>query len=178
MSQLDVVTEFGPNAATSSVERPEPLEVVVGFDGSRCSLRALTTARQLADDHAGRVHVVYVAHVPAAAALSAQAIVGIRDGFDAIARELAEAASAVLGASGRRWTFQRRDGSIAHELLAAAEELDQSRGHARTVIVVGSAEHAYHRIGGSVPGHLAHQNRFALTVAPTGASHAKPVPPG
>ncbi|MDQ6779351.1 MAG: universal stress protein [Actinomycetota bacterium] len=105
MSQLEAVTEFGPHADASSVERAEPLEVIVGFDGSRSSLQALETARQLADDHAGRVHVVYVAHVPAAAAISAEALVGVREGFGAIAHELTEAASAVLGASGRRWTF-------------------------------------------------------------------------
>src|SRR5580704_3813430 len=46
------------------------LAVVVGFDGSESAYRALDAATQLISGRPGRVVVVYVAHLSAAAAFS------------------------------------------------------------------------------------------------------------
>lgn len=165
MSAPDAVSDSRPAAGPPRVPARVPLEVVVGFDGSGSALQALRVARQLAAESDGHVHVVFVAHVPLGATLSAASYAGVNDGFDAVADELRAAASAALG-SGDEWTFERRDGAVAHELFEVADGLDRAEGHGRVVLVVGGTEHAYHRIGGSVPGHLVHQNRFPLTVVP------------
>jgi nucleotide-binding universal stress UspA family protein len=177
MSLLDVDTEFSRIADAARAETSAPLELIVGFDGSKSSFHALRIARQLMDHHAAHVHVVYVAHLPASAALSAPALVEIRQGFDVIAEELTEAATSILGAPGPRWTLQRRDGANVHELLAAAEELDRPHGRAVIVIVVGTSDHLYHRVAGSVPRQLAHEHKYALTVAPTDPVDRQQTPP-
>ena len=155
----------GPDAVSRS--GGGPLEVVVGFDGSRASFRALETARELVEDRAGRVHAVWVAHLPGYAALSVDAVQGIRLSFEALFDELRETAAGILGPLGDRWRFERRDGNAAHQLFAAASEVrERSDPDAMVMIVVGTAEHAWHRLGGSVASHLAHQREFVLVVTP------------
>jgi hypothetical protein len=48
--------------------------------------------------------------------------------------------------------FQRRDGAVASQLIAAADDLARRHGPgASVVIVVGRPEHRYHHVLGSVP---------------------------
>lgn len=164
MSTVQLDSEVGVDR---NAETPTALEIVVGFDGTDSSVRALHAAQRILADRVGHIHVVWIAHVPASAGVSAEATVRIEEGFDAVAAELSALATSILGPAEGRWTMERRDGGISHELFLAAEAAEKAAPDARVVIVVGAPDHAYHRVGGSVPGHLAHQNRFALTVIPS-----------
>ena len=77
-----------------STDAPSPvnLYLVVGYDGSPPASRALDAAVNLLHGRAGRVEVVYVAHLPAADTLSANAVGQLEVDFDEIARDLYAAA--------------------------------------------------------------------------------------
>lgn len=144
-------------------------EFVVGFDGSPSSRRALELAGLLGDVRGGHISVVYVAHMPAIDTLAPQVIVPARENLDQIEAELSSAAASILTASNSPWRFIRRDGDIAHELLATAEEAaatDDDRPRP-VVIIVGSSDHRHDQWLGSVPRRLTRQNRIALAVVPS-----------
>jgi len=92
--------------------------------------------------------------------------------LDDATRELSEEAHAHLRATHLRgaaqhWHFQRRDGAIADQLIAAADDLSRRRGPgASVVIVVGRSEHGYHHVLGSVPRALERHNHYPVIVIP------------
>ncbi|HSZ38555.1 MAG TPA: universal stress protein [Trebonia sp.] len=147
---------------------------VVGFDGSASSLRALDAAAWLLNDRPGGMEIVYVAHVPVVAAvgLSGEASAEVLQGLDDATRDLSEMARARLRAThlraaAQRWHFQRRDGAIADNLIAVADELRLQHGPDVTVfLVVGRSEHGYHRVFGSVPGALERHVHYPVLVIP------------
>ena len=146
---------------------PRRLFVVVGFDGSQSAYRAVDAATQLISGRPGSIVVVYVAHLSSAAELSPEAIVESRKGFDAVQQQFADAIRTRLDGIEPRWSLQRRDGGVAHELVAAADQV--SREHdsdASVVIVVGSAMHAYHHVVGSVPVALVRHAKYPVVVVP------------
>jgi hypothetical protein len=113
------------------------------------------------------MEVVYVAHAPTGAALSADAMVEIRSGFDDLERHLSDEVRNRLGTTEPRWHFQRRDGLVAHELSAVADELRRQHGRdARIVVIVGGSAHKYHRVFGSVSMSLERDDRFPVLVVP------------
>ena len=133
---------------------------VVGFDGSGSALRALDAASRLLNDRPGGMEIVYVAHLSALAAsadVGGRASADVLQSFDDATRELSEQVRARLQASHLRgaaqhWHFQRRDGAIAGQLIAVADDLRRRHGpSASVVIVVGRSEHGYHHVLGSVP---------------------------
>ncbi|MGA3351683.1 MAG: universal stress protein [Acidimicrobiales bacterium] len=143
------------------------LLVVAGFDGSEPAFRALDAATRLIAGRVGFIEIVYVAHAPVGVGMSADAQVEIRNGFDAAEYEFAEAIRARMEGYEQRWRFRRRDGLIAHELLAAADELMLDYGgEATVVIVVGSAVQTYHHVVGSVPVALVRRARYPIVVVP------------
>jgi nucleotide-binding universal stress UspA family protein len=151
-----------------------PLIAVVGYDGTETSRQALAAAKALVAGREGRLEIVWVAHAPGVAAMSADAEVGIAEGFVELNQELGAEVRELIGHDEQRWTFHRRDGAVAHELLATADELRQELGeHATIVIVVGASIHAYHQVMGSVPVSLARQPKFPLLVIPS--AHAADV---
>ncbi|MGA2529036.1 MAG: universal stress protein [Acidimicrobiales bacterium] len=156
-----------PSPGRSELGGDDRLLVVVGFDGSEPSYRALDAATRLIANRVGFIEIVYVAHPPVAAGMSADAQVEIRSGFDAAESEFAEAIGTRMDGHEQRWRFRRRDGVIAHELLAAADELiDDYGGGATVVIVVGSAVQTYHHVVGSVPVALVRHARYPVVVVP------------
>lgn len=147
--------------------RAERLVVVVGFDGSASSYRALDAATLLIADRVGSMEIAYVAHPPVGAELSSQALAESLQGLDAIERELAEAIAARLTDVERRWHFQRRDGLVARELLSLADKASRDYGEGTSVIVVvGSALHALHHVIGSVPVALVRHAKYPVVVVP------------
>ncbi len=96
----------------------------------------------------------------------------VRQSFDDAARELSAEVRTHLQANhlrgaAQRWHFQRRDGAIADELIAVADELRRRRGPETTVvIVVGRSEHGYHHVLGSVPQALERHDHFPVMVIP------------
>ncbi len=142
------------------------LRMIVGFDGSPPAARALDAAVNLLQGRTGRIDVVYVAHMPSMAALSASAVGEIENDFDDIDQELRTMAAERLRGREERWGFERRQGLIAEELLAAARDTAAAHPGATVVIVVGSSSQVAHRIVGSVAVGLARHSPVPLVVVP------------
>ena len=161
-------------AGTISGPSDRPTYAVVGFDGSASSLRALDTAARLLNDRPGGMEIVYVAHLPAVAAagLVGAASADMQQSFDDTTRELSDEArarlqSSHLRAAAQRWHFQRRDGAIADNLIAVADELRYGHGpDAEVFLVVGRSEHGYHQVIGSVPAALERHVHYPVIVIP------------
>ena len=79
--------------------------------------RALDAATQLIAGRPGSIVVVYVAHLPAGAELSPEAQVESLKGFDTLQQQFTGAIRSRLDGVEPRWSLQRRDGNIAHELV-------------------------------------------------------------
>jgi nucleotide-binding universal stress UspA family protein len=148
-------------------DRAPSLRVIVGFDGTQPSERALRSALRLLGGRSGLLEVVYVASPPATVAFSAEAIAEMRAGFDEEQRTLARRAESIIAPHGVAWHFQRRDGDVAHELLAVAQDLAESGGEeSRVGLVVGGSAHRIHRYLNSVPLRLVRDDRFSIVVVP------------
>jgi nucleotide-binding universal stress UspA family protein len=144
-----------------------PLVAVVGYDGTAPSERALSAAIALLAGRNGHLEVVYVATMPATAAVSAQALVELGKGQDEQAAQLADQVRAQLERSGVRWHFQRRDGAVGHELTAVADELRGDYSPDATILmVVGGSAHRYHRVFGSAAVNMVRHDRFPVLVVP------------
>jgi len=142
------------------------VHLVVGYDGSAPAGRALDAAVRLLQGRTGRIDVVYVAQLSSFAMLSPGAIAEIESDFDEIEQELRTAAAEQLGDSGAAWEFQRRQGIVADELLAAATTLRDADPGGTVAIVVGSSSHATHRVIGSVAVSLARHSPVPLVIVP------------
>jgi nucleotide-binding universal stress UspA family protein len=142
------------------------LYLVVGYDGSPPAVRALDAAARLLYGRTGSIEVVYVAHLPSIDMLSPGAVAEMEENFGDIAVELDTAASEQLRDREERWRFERRQGLIPDELIAAAEAVGDAHPGDSVVIVVGSSSHAMHRIVGSVAVTLARRSPVPLIVVP------------
>jgi len=114
----------------------------------------------------GSIEVVYVAHVPSVDMMSADALVQVEADFDQIEKELRACAAAQLDGRGSVWDFQRRQGLIAAELIAAASAIIAAHPGDTVVIVVGSSSHASHRVLGSVAVGLARHCPVPVVIVP------------
>ena len=76
------------------------------------------------------------------------------------------AAAEQLGKRVPVWEFQRRQGLIAEELIAAANEVHDADASKTVVIVVGSSSHAAHRLVGSAAVSLARHSPVPLVIVP------------
>ena len=141
------------------------LYLVVGYDGSSPAIRALDAAIRLLHGRTGSIEVVYVAHLPSLDALSPGAVGEMEANFDDIAQELYAAASEQLRDL-ERWRFERREGLIADELIAAAADIHDAHPGDTVVIVVGSSSHAMHRVVGSAAVSLARRSAVPLVIVP------------
>ena len=172
MNTLSISREQTAGTAAESPDRPT--YAVVGFDGSAPSLRALDTAARLLNDRPGGMEIVYVAHLPAAAAagLVGMASADALQSFDDTTRELSDEVrdrlqASHLRAAAQRWHFQRRDGAIADNLTAVADDLRRQHGPDATVIlIVGRSEHGYHHVLGSVPNALERHVHYPVLIIP------------
>jgi nucleotide-binding universal stress UspA family protein len=142
------------------------LYFVVGYDGSPPAVRALDAAIRLLQDRTGSIEVVYVAHLPSVDSLSPGAVAEMETSFDEIAQELHTAATEQLRDREERWRFERREGPIAEELIAAATDIRDAHPGDTVVIAVGSSSHAMHRVVGSVAVSLARRSAVPLVVVP------------
>jgi len=142
------------------------LYLVVGYDGSPPAIRALDAAVRLLHGRTGSIEVVYVAHLPSIDMLSPGAITEMQASFDDIARELRTTAGEQLRGREERWGFERRQGLIADELIAAAAGIGDAHPGDTVAIVVGSSSHAMHRVVGSVAVSLARHSPVPVVVVP------------
>jgi len=142
------------------------LFLVVGYDGSPPSTRALDAAIRLLQGRSGSIDVVYVAHVPAVDMLSASAVAEMDASFDEIERDLRASARAQLEGREERWRFERGQGVITDQLLAAATTLRNEHPDDNVAIVVGSSSQAAHRLVGSVAVSLARRSPVPVIIVP------------
>lgn len=142
------------------------LFLVVGYDGSPPSSRALDAAVRLLQGRSGRIDVVYVAHLPAVDMLSAGAVAEMDISFDEIERDLRASAGKQLEGREDRWRFERGQGIITDQLLAAATNLHDEHPDDNVVIVVGSSSQAAHRLVGSVAVSLARRSPVPVVIVP------------
>jgi nucleotide-binding universal stress UspA family protein len=142
------------------------LRLLVGYDGSAPASRALDAAANLLQGRPGSIDVVYVAHLPSMAALSPGAIADLEINFDDVEQELRTMVGEQLSGREERWSFERRQGLIAEELLAAARDTRAAHPDATVVIVVGSSSLVTHRVVGSVAVSLARHAPVPLIVVP------------
>jgi nucleotide-binding universal stress UspA family protein len=157
------------SAGTAENRCSPPLVMVVGFDGSPPALRAVDAAGRLLRGRSGGIHVVYVAHLPSGGAFSEDAVAELEAGFDQLQQTLSlETRTHLADIEEERWTFQRRDGEIARELIEVAEQFSSQRlpEEANTMIVVGSSTHKIHRLVGSVPLNLVRHAKFPIVIVP------------
>jgi nucleotide-binding universal stress UspA family protein len=140
--------------------------LVVGYDGSPPAVRALDAAVKLLRDRDGRIDVVYVAHLTPGEMMSADAIVEMEEVFDEMTVDLRAQAGEQLRGREERWRFERRQGFIAEELVAAAAKVPDAGPDDTVVIVVGSSSQASHRMVGSVAVHLARRAPVPLIIVP------------
>ena len=159
----------GRLAFTAMTTVPPPTEfvhLVVGYDGSPPASRALDAAVRLLQGRTGRIEVEYVAHLSSVVMLSAGAIAEMEEDFDEIEQELRAQAAGQLRASGAAWEFERRQGLIADELIAAATAIRDAQPGETVAIMVGSSSHATHRVVGSVAIGLARHSPVPLIIVP------------
>ena len=146
---------------------PSPfLHLFVGYDGSPPASRALDAAVRLLQDRTGSIEVVYVGHLSSVVMLSADAIAEVESDFAEIEQELRASAAEQLQGKVQAWGFQRRQGVIADELIAAATGIQEAHPGDVVVIVVGSSSHATHRVVGSVAVSLARHSPVPLVIVP------------
>jgi len=149
------------------IDEKVPLVVVVGFDGTQPSRRALLGAVKLLQDHPGRIEVVFVAHVPGTVALAPQGITALEESLSSEEQDLTKMADEILTDTDVKWRFQRRNGDIAAELLAAGQEELESEGPStHVVVVVGGSAHKIDRYLNSTPAKVIRQDRFEVIVIP------------
>jgi nucleotide-binding universal stress UspA family protein len=98
--------------------------------------------------------------------LSPGAIAEIESDFDAIEQELRAAAGEQLRASGAAWEFERRQGIVAGELIAAATAIGEAHPDEILAIIVGSSSPGNHRVVGSVAVALARHSPVPLIIVP------------
>ena len=153
----------------SAMNAPAPagsLYLVVGYDGSPPGDRALDAAVRLIRGRTGRIEVVYVAHLPSIDMMSPGAVAEMEVSFDEIARDLHTAADEQLRGREERWGFERRQGLIPDELMAAAAAVSDAQPGDTVAIVVGSSSHAMHRVIGSAAVSLVRRSPVPVVVVP------------
>ena len=145
------------------------LYLVVGYDGSDPSVRALDAAAALLRGRTGSIDVVYVPHLPSVDMMSPDAVAGMQVTFDEIARDLHAQASKQLRGHEERWRFERSQGmvnDITDVLIGVAKQIRDARPDDNVAIVVGSSSQAMHRVVGSVAVSLARHAPVPLVIVP------------
>ena len=145
------------------------LYLVVGYDGSAPSVRALDAAVALLRGRTGSIDVVYVPHLPSIDMMSPGAVAGMEASFDEVARDLHAQVSERLDGSEERWRFERGQdmvSDIGTALITVARRVHDAHPSDNVVIVVGSSSQATHRVVGSVAVTLARHAPVPLVIVP------------
>ncbi len=142
------------------------LELVVGYDGSQPAQRALEQAANVMRGRVGHIEVVYVAHVPSSVAMAPGVLPMMENAFEEEEQSLLVRAGETLQGE-LDWNFQRRNGDIVAELLAAAAERRQAgAGSARVMLVVGGSARRIDRYLNSTPSRIIRHDRVPVLVVP------------
>ena len=110
--------------------------------------------------------MVYVAHLSSIEMMSANAVAEMEVSFDEVERDLRASAGEQLEGREDRWRFERAQGVITDQLLAAAARLHEEHPDDTVSIVVGSSSQAAHRLVGSVAVSLARRSPVPVVIVP------------
>jgi nucleotide-binding universal stress UspA family protein len=153
-------------AVAQPAAAPPITTVVLGFDNSEPSRRALGwAARQLAG-RPGVLHVVYADHHLIDSDLSGFGHDEVEAARDREAIDVAAAAAGIAAGAGVPHTFERRPDAPAEAILAAASTLAAGAPASDPVIVVGRSGHAARHVLGSVPVRLLHRSPYPVLAVP------------
>jgi nucleotide-binding universal stress UspA family protein len=138
-----------------------PSILLAAIDGSDTSMRAGAYAAGLARRQNSRLVILYVRRVstfigPGAA----EAVVGMAESNDAVARELREMIETESPRLGLDVTFVERTGNPYREIIRLATELRVD------ALVIGASTQAGHRIVGSLATHLVRDAKWPVIVVP------------
>jgi nucleotide-binding universal stress UspA family protein len=114
----------------------------------------------------GLIDVVYVAHLTSTVMMSAGAVAEMEVDFDEIEQQLRATAAEQLRGHELSWNFERRQGLIAEELIAAANAIRDAHPDTTVVIVAGSSSNAMHRMVGSAAVSLARHSPVPVVIVP------------
>jgi nucleotide-binding universal stress UspA family protein len=144
----------------------QPVNLVVGFDDSEPARRALIWGADLLRARPGVLHVVYADHVLIDSDLSGLGRPEMDEARDEKAARVAQAATAITGAAGTPYTFERRQESPAEAILHAADIYAAAEPANAPVIVTGRSHHAALHVLGSVPVRLLNESPYpVLTIS-------------
>lgn len=152
------------SAGTAAWDSRAALILVVGFDGSGESERALDAAAQIVYQRHGWLEVVYVTERRAETA-SSTPMIGVDGAGDETSRHLSSKVRTLLGDREERWRFHHRSGERHDQLLATADEIiddPQTHGNNTIVIVIGNDRETT----GSVTTRLLRESRYPLVLVP------------
>lgn len=160
---IELVEEYGPAWSPGAFERGTdgPRVILAGVDGSPTAMRAGAYAAGLARRQRSRLVLVYVAAPSKWSGMSPGPAVAAQEQLFGeqvadLRRQIQERAAEI----GVPITFVVRRGDAFVELRDAATEI-----HA-DMVVVGTSEHAGHRLVGSVATRLVKAGRWPVTVVP------------
>jgi nucleotide-binding universal stress UspA family protein len=138
-----------------------PSLLLAAIDGSDTSMRAGAYAAGLARRQHSRLVVLYVRRVSAFIGPgAAEAITGIAESNDALARELRETIEAEAPRLGLDVVFVERSGNPYREIIKLAQELRVD------ALIIGASTQAGHRIVGSLATHLVRDAKWPIIVVP------------
>lgn len=110
--------------------------------------------------------MVYVAHLSSLIMMSADAIAEMESDFDEVEQDLRVSAAERLRDSGAAWEFERRQGVIPDQLIAAATAIADAHPGQTVAIVLGSSSQAAHRVVGSATVSLARHSPVPVVIVP------------
>ena len=158
----------GEHRIPAATDSPTP-DVVIGFDDSAPSRRALSAAARLAAARHGTLHIIYSDHVLIDSDLAGFAHAEMGEARDEEAARVAAAAAELSAEAGDdiAYTFERSPSSAADAILDAANALPGRTGSGGgPLIVVGRSGHGAHRLLGSVPTHLLAHSPYPILAIP------------
>ncbi|HEX5293384.1 MAG TPA: universal stress protein, partial [Streptosporangiaceae bacterium] len=137
-----------------------PSLILAGLDGSRTSMRAAAYAAGLARRQGCRLLAVYVGQLSAGASMYPGAAGPMAEASRELADELAETVLGRAAEAGIDAEFRPVSGDPFAELtrIATAERAD--------AVVVGTSEHAGHRVVGSLATRLVRAGKWPVIVVP------------
>ena len=103
---------------------------------------------------------------PGLAALSPGGAAELETSFDEMEQDLRAQAAEQPRTGGATWEFQRREGTVADELMSTATAVGEAHSDDQVAIIVGSSSHATRRMVGSVAVHLARRSPVSLMIVP------------
>lgn len=144
-------------------DQQRSLVLVVGYEGSDPTRRALAAAGRILGDQEGWIEVVKVKPTLGGDQGAAEPAADVTDSLGPSEAELHYEVRSLLDAEKQPWKLRSTSGAVAEVLLEAAEAIARDGGPSRTVVIVVGSDR---RMAFSVPVTLARRSRFPVVIVP------------